>query len=188
MTTPFLAQIQGFAFTYAPVWWGDCNGGMLQVSQFPALFSIIGNIYGGDGQSTMAIPNLQGRAPLHVGGTYQAGPGLTPYAIGDLEGFPTISLKAQEMPVHEHNPLTAIINTDTGTPSTTSFPGRMAANETAGTASPFDGYTDATPGSSENMSSAAVSVAGAGEPHENRQPFLTIRFCMALDGVYPNRN
>ncbi len=177
MSEPFVAEIRIFAGNFAPRGWAFCNGQQLPISQNTALFSLIGTIYGGDGRTTTALPNLQGRAPMHPG----RGPGLTSRRLGEKGGTETVTLTEANMSPHIHS---------------------MDAN--LAPASTFKATSDSAlarsaPGFSYNMDSAplltslhesAVGEFGAESvaEHENMQPFLTLNFIIALVGIYPSRS
>jgi microcystin-dependent protein len=171
MSEPFVAEIRIFAGNFAPRGWAFCNGQLLPVSQNTALFSLIGTTYGGDGRTTTALPNLQGRAPMHPG----RGPGLTARRLGEKEGVETVTLSEEQMPQHGH---TAIVTEEDGRdndPSNTSWVG--AGDQMWGPA-----------GNMNSMSDQTLSKTGGSQPHNNLQPFLTMSFIIALQGLYPSRS
>src|SRR5262249_14267303 len=150
-----------FPYNFAPRNWAFCDGQILAISQNTALFSLLGTTYGGDGQTTFALPDLRGRVPLHSGAS--TGPGLSPYTLGEQTGVETVTLTTTEIPAHNH--LVGANNSD----ATSSKPsGRVPA---AG-----GGYADAADGSA--LLSTAVSNAGGGQPHANIQPILALNFCI----------
>jgi microcystin-dependent protein len=169
---PFVAEVRIFPFNFAPRGWAFCNGQLLPISQNTALFSLLGTTYGGDGRSTFALPNLQGRAPLQPG----HGPGLSQRELGETGGSDTVALLQSEMPAHTHA-LQA-----QATPATTSLPstGATLARSAGGNA-----YKAAAP--TQPMSAQVVAPVGGGQPHTNMQPYLTLNFCIALQGVFPPR-
>lgn len=172
MSEPFIGEVRIFAGTYAPRGWAFCNGQLLPIAQNTALFSIVGTTYGGDGRTTLGLPNLQGRAPMHPG----RGPGLTPRRMGEVAGAPTETLIPGQMPAHTH------LVQGLG-PANTNSPGG-ASPATNPTVSQYQ--TGAT-----NMVSAAATAVGdngGGGPHNNLQPYLTLNFIIALVGVYPTRS
>jgi len=173
-TTPFLGEIMIFAGNFAPRGWALCDGQILPISQNTALFSILGTTYGGNGQTTFALPDLRGRAPIHAG----QGPGLSNYTLGQNGGQEAHTLLTNEMPAHSH-PLAARNAAGTMTNAAGNVPANEATGQTAV-------YSDQPPDTS--MSAAAIGVAGGGQPHNNLQPFLTLDFCIALQGVFPSRN
>ncbi len=172
MADPFVAEIRMFAGNFPPTGWAFCDGQLMPISQNTALFSLLGNMYGGNGQTNFALPDLRERAPLQVG----AGPGLTPRLQGETGGEATHMLLANEMPVHSHS-LRA-----SGEPgSTTVANGNMLATVTA----PNPPYHD--PSALADMGPGVLTVAGANAPHENMQPYLKVSFIIALQGIFPPR-
>ena len=175
MAEPFIAEIRIFAGNFAPRGWAFCDGQMLPIDQNTALFSLIGTIYGGDGRTTTALPNLQGRAPMHPG----RGSGLTDRRIGQRAGTETVTLSEAQIPSHTHK-LRATTNLgNVTTPTNTSSFARAAG------ATPYQ--TDTTT-NLVDLASAAVSTTGGGQAHTNMQPFLTMNFIIALVGTYPSRS
>lgn len=174
MSEPFVAEIRIFAGSFAPRGWAFCNGQLLPVSQNTALFSLIGTTYGGDGRSTTALPNLQGRAPMHPG----RGPGLTARRLGERGGVETVTLSEAQMPRHTHSLRASQDIGDLNAPSSN----RSIARSRGGSA-----YQQA--GSSlVDLDPAASQDAGGSQAHDNVQPFLTINFIIALVGLYPSRS
>jgi microcystin-dependent protein len=173
---PFVAEIRVTPFTFAPLGWAFCNGQLLPISQNTPLFSLLGTFYGGDGKSTFALPDLRGAVPLHVG-YQQPGPGLSTYDLGQQGGSDTVSLISTEMPVHTHD-LRADTqdNADVGIPSPTA----AFAASTGGTLYQ-NGPANAL------MAPQAISIKGAGLPHNNLMPYVTLQFIIALQGVFPQR-
>jgi microcystin-dependent protein len=177
---PYLGTILMVGFNFAPVGWALCNGQLLSISQNTALFSLLGTIYGGDGVSTFALPNLQSRVPVHQG----QGSGLSPYVIGQPGGTENVTLLATQMPSHNH-----LINVN-NTPGTAPDPTNNIQAE-AGTGDPRNPtltsqFTNAA--STGTMAQNAVGQAGGNQPHANIQPYLTINFIIALQGVFPSRS
>lgn len=171
MADPFVAEIRIFPFNFAPKGWAWCDGQLLPLSQNTALFSLLGTTYGGNGKSNFALPNLQGRAPMHPG----QGPGLSLHDLGETGGSETISLLESEIPVHSH-PITAV-DMVADSPS---------AND-ASLASPPAGNPYRTADNLVGLSDYALSPSGGDAPHNNMQPYLTFYFCIALQGVFPPR-
>jgi microcystin-dependent protein len=160
-------------FNFAPTGWAMCNGQIMSISQNTALFSLLGITYGGDGKSTFALPNLQGSAPMHRG----QGPGLSLRDLGEIGGEPDVTLLTTEMPVHNHNVQGNFNLGDLFTPA----PNVAMCNSDPGSA-----YSSAQ-ANLVQMSPQATSPTGGGLPHNNMQPFLTVLFIIALQGVFPPR-
>lgn len=177
MADPFVAEIRVFPFNFAPKGWAWCDGQLLPISQNTALFSLLGTTYGGDGKSTFALPNLQGRAPMHPG----QGPGLSLHDLGEEGGQAQVSLLPSEMPHHTHTLQATDLAGDLRAPVAGSTPRVLAA--------PGNGllYAPST-GTRVAMNPAELGTAGAGAPHNNLQPYLTFYFCIALQGVFPPRH
>lgn len=173
MSEPFIGEIRIFGFNFAPRSWAFCNGQLLPISQNTALFSLLGTIYGGDGRTTFALPNLEGRAPMGEG----RGPGLTARTIGQRGGTDFVTLVESQIPNHAHN-----VNC-VSTPGSTNIP---TNNIPANTGLIDREYSDST--TTINMASAAVANTGGSQSHNNMQPYLGIYFCMALQGLYPSRS
>jgi microcystin-dependent protein len=174
MTEPYFGEIQIFGFNFAPYGWAACNGATLPVSQNSALFSLLGVAYGGNGSLTFQLPNLSGRAP---GGT-GSGPGLTPRAAGSSYGETSHALTVSEMPSHNH---TASVYAQRTASLRTAAPAAGSALVSPGTAAPF--LANGIP--STSLSPGTITPSGGSQPHENRQPYLGLNFCIALSGVYP---
>lgn len=171
MSDPFVAEIRVLPFNFAPRGWASCDGQLMPISQNTALFSLIGTYYGGDGKSTFALPNLGGRFAMSPG----QGPGLSPRDLGETTGQASLSLTVNQLPSHSHALRAG------GMPGSTS----PAGNVMAPTANGSPVYR--APGTAAVMAGAAISPAGAGQPHENRQPYLALTFCIALQGIFPPR-
>jgi microcystin-dependent protein len=173
MSDQFLAEIRIFPFNFPPTGWAFCNGQIMPISQNTALFALLGTYYGGDGKSTFALPNLQGSAPVQPG----QGQGLSQRFLGEMGGVESITLLVSEIPVHTHT--------------------LMASQEPAEVLSPegniigrsVDGslYTTTQNSGVSNLNPQALAPAGGGLPHNNMQPYLTLNFCIALQGVFPQR-
>ncbi len=175
MSEPFIAEIRIFAGNFAPRGWAFCDGQLLPVAQNTALFSLIGTTYGGDGRTTTALPNLQGRVPMHPG----RGPGLTARRLGEKVGAETVTLTEAQIPSHSHAARASSSSANSGGPDNTKVVGRSGSG---------DIYQTNTSASLIDMSSEAVSTTGGGQSHENEQPFLTMNFIIALQGLYPSRS
>jgi microcystin-dependent protein len=171
---PFVAEIRIVPFNFAPKGWAFCNGQILPLSQNTALFSLLGTTYGGDGKSTFALPNLQGMSPMHPG----QGQGLSLRDLGQIGGAESVTLLVSEIPVHTHN-LMAQTN-----PATTTLP----AADTSLARSGGGGFYKVTPfGNLTSMAFQSLTPAGGGLPHNNLQPYLTLNYIIALQGVFPPR-
>lgn len=181
MSTPYIGEVRCFGFTFAPVGWIACNGQLLPIANFTALYAIVGTIYGGDGVTTFAVPNLQGRVPMHWGN----GPGGFNTNIGQVQGTESYTLVQNEMPQHNH-----VINLgdlpagDIVLRTNTAGPTAYLSDSSA----PNFAWNTAPPALDAPFSGKAITVQGNSQPHENRQPLLTINFCMATDGIFPSRN
>ena len=178
MADPFIGQVQMWGCNFAPYGFSFCNGATIQIGQDTALFSIIGTLYGGDGRNTFQLPNLQGRVPLGAG----HGPGLDPYSVGQYTGASSISLYEGNIPSHTHSPVNVAFDlSETNTPGVNTVVG---ISQAPGGAPMFNGL-----GSDPvEMSNLALSTVGSSDPHENRQPYLVVNFCLARIGLYPSRN
>jgi microcystin-dependent protein len=173
MANPFLGEIRIFTGNFPPTGWAFCNGQLLPISQNTALFSLLGTMYGGNGTTTFALPNLQASVPLGQG----QGPGLTPRTWGETGGESAVSLLASEMPAHTH------------TVNAVSEPGDGASpGNDLWAASVLRDRLYATGGTNATMSPAAIGVAGGSLPHNNMQPYLGLNFIIALQGVFPPRS
>jgi microcystin-dependent protein len=179
MASPFVAEIRIFPFNFAPQGWAFCDGQLLPISQNTALFSLLGTTYGGDGKSTFALPNLQGRAPLHPGQS----PGGSLFDLGQQAGEEAVTLISTQIPAHSH-----FLNANNGA-ATTANPVGGAYAQGAWNAPPNSGtvniYTTAAPDTA--LAPTAIAIAGSSLPHNNMQPYLTLNFCIALQGVFPAR-
>ena len=173
MADPFVAEIRIFPFNFAPRGWAWCDGQLLPLSQNTALFSLLGTTYGGNGKSTFALPDLQGRAPMHPG----QGPGLSLHDLGETGGSETVSLLESEIPSHIH----AINVSQADAISRIPTANHPATGIGVGMFGPSN-----TPVTSLNPN--ALSPAGGDNPHNNMMPYLTFYFCIALQGVFPPRS
>lgn len=174
MADPFVAEIRIFPFNFAPKGWAWCDGQLMPISQNTALFSLLGTTYGGDGKSTFALPNLQGRAPMHPG----QGPGLSLHDLGETGGSETVTLLESEIPSHTHTLMSLAAPGDAPTPEGNSFARVIGATP----------YLPPTGAPLVSMSAQALTSAGGNQPHNNMQPYLTLYFNIALQGVYPPRS
>jgi microcystin-dependent protein len=176
---PFLGQITLFPFNFAPNGWAFCQGQLLPISQNTALFSLLGTFYGGNGVSNFGLPDLRGRVPIGQG----QGPGLSNYAIGSVQGVETVTLLASQSPPHSH-PFPAF-----AVPATTNAPsGALTAQgHSTGRGAPAVN-TYAPLQTAVPLASGQVGPAGNGQPHNNLQPYLTLNWCIAMQGIYPSRS
>jgi microcystin-dependent protein len=174
MADPFVAEIRIFPFNFAPKGWAFCDGQLLPLSQNTALFSLLGTTYGGDGKSNFALPNMQGNAPMHPG----QGPGLSLHDLGETGGSQTVSLLESEIPVHSH------VMHASGDPADNNVVTNAMAAKPLGRGNNL--YTTAS-GALVTMNFSAITPAGGDQPHNNMQPYLTLSFCIALQGVFPPR-
>lgn len=181
MGTPFLSEIKLVSFVFAPRGWAFCNGQLLQINTNQALFSLLGTTYGGNGQTTFALPDLRGRVAVHWG---------PQFTLGARMGTETHTITVQEMPQHIH---VAQANTTPGiagvagiTPGATKALAQGLVSITGGGTTTAQIYGTAQP--DRVMSPATVANAGGSQPHENRQPYLTLNYIIALQGIFPSRN
>jgi microcystin-dependent protein len=173
MSEPFLGQVIAVGFNFAPVGWAFCDGSLVAISEYTALFQLLGTTYGGDGVNTFGLPDLRGRAALGMG----QGPGLQPYVQGQIGGVESVTLAAGQFANHTHA-LQAAATAPTPTPGSSVVLGTPEA------ATPI--Y--AASGTGATLASSTVSIAaGGGQPHENRQPSLTINYIIALFGIFPSQ-
>lgn len=180
MSSPFLAEVTMFGFNFPPKGWAFCNGQLMSISQNTALFSLIGTYYGGDAKSTFALPNIQGMAVLGQGQS----PGTSQYSVGETTGTEYETLLTSEIPAHNHS-FTA---TSTAGTTLTSSGNQLAQAFSGGKQASYTGnYLNAN-AANVTMSPAATNVTGGSQPHNNMQPYLTLNFCIALQGVYPPRS
>lgn len=178
MSNPFVAEIRIFPFNFAPKGWAFCDGQILPLSQNTALFSLLGTTYGGDGKSNFALPNLQGCAPMHPG----QGPGLSLHDLGETGGTTTVTLLQTEIPIHTHS-VNCLDSSRTknqvGAPAS-------AILSRAGTTT--NAYTSGQGSTNAQLNPNVVTPQGGSQPHNNMMPYLTLNFCIALQGVYPPRS
>ena len=180
MSSPFVAEIRIFACNFAPTGWALCNGQLLPISQNTALFSLLGTTYGGDGKSTFALPDLQGAVPTCQG----QGAGLQDWFVGQQEGVQFVTLITSEMPFHTHS--LQAINDDANVPNPDQAVLAKGGYDTGTQAGACCYYQTAAP--NVNMNFQSISIAGGSLPHNNMQPYLTLNFCIALQGVFPARS
>ena len=181
MSDPFVGEIRCFGFNFAPKGWAFCNGQQLPISQNTALFSLIGTFYGGNGQTTFALPDLQGRVSMQFG----QGPGLSQYSLGEQGGEETVTLIITEIPSHNHSFSGTTSNANAKRPTTGAA---FAQTTKIGPISPGDNFyaQDNSP-TLTAINPNTVAPVGGGLPHTNLQPYLTLNFCIALQGLFPPR-
>jgi len=167
MSTPFLGEIKIIAWNYAPKSWAFCNGQQLPINQNQALFSLLGTMYGGNGQTTFALPDFRGKIPVHVGDGFTQGQTGGQYAH---------TVTQSEMPAHNHFMQVSNNTSSTQNPSTGVILGKSVANS-------FGGLSPAV-----TMNAGSITNTGGSQPHENKQPFLVLNFIIALQGIFPSRN
>jgi microcystin-dependent protein len=173
MSEPFIGEIRIFGFNFAPLGWAFCDGQLVPISQNTALFSLLGTFYGGNGTTTFALPNLQGRFAVAFG----QGNGLSSYSIGDLGGVESVTLTEGQLPAHTHGASGSQGGGNSLVPTQCVW-----SADAAGGSAP---YTNAAP--DVNLSPNAIGSTGQNLPHENRPPFLALNFCIALQGIFPSR-
>ena len=180
MASPFVAEITMFGFNFPPQGWAFCRGQILPISQNTALFSLLGTTYGGDGRSTFALPNLQDQTAISFG----QGPGLENYDLGETGGVSNVTLLNSEMPIHTH-----FANATIDRANTAAATGSVPATGAAGTPQkPTLAKIYSTNVPNTQLNPLALGVTGSSLPHNNMQPYLTLNFCIALQGVFPSRS
>jgi microcystin-dependent protein len=166
---PYIGQIAVFGFNYAPIGWAPCNGQLLQIDDYTALFSLIGTTYGGDGQTTFGLPDLRGCASVNQG----QGPGLSIWDMGEFQGSEQVTLTLPQLARHSHQLMGATTGQTQPSP----------ANAVLG---PGQRWNTTAPDTNTNASS--IGFTGGNQPHDNMQPYLAVNFCIALEGIYPPRS
>ena len=172
MSDPFIAEIRIFAGNFAPRGWAFCNGQLLPIAQNTALFAILGTTYGGDGRTTVGLPDLKGRAAMHAG----RGPGLTPRRLGEEGGSSDVTLSTSQIPSHTHTIQGNNVAETTGNPG-----GASLANT-----SPLNNYAPLL--DEEQLAADTLTNVGGNQPHNNMQPYLGLSFIIALVGIFPSRS
>jgi microcystin-dependent protein len=180
MTQQYLGQISVFGFNFAPAGWAQCQGQILAISQYTALFSLIGTYYGGNGTSNFALPNFQGNIGVGIG----QGAGLSNYDIGETTGTPTVTLQYSQMPFHNH-PFVA--STTVGT-TTSSANNQLAKAATGGKKGSVTANYLNTGAPTTSLNPLSLSTVGGNQSHQNLQPYMAVNYCIALKGTYPARN
>jgi microcystin-dependent protein len=171
MSSPYVGEIRMFGGNFAPVGWLFCQGQLLSISEYETLYTLIGTTFGGDGQSTFQLPNLQGSVPIHMGSN--AG---TSFQLGETGGTPEVTLTTQQIPQHNH-----ALMASTG-PATSNTPENNITAESATLSIYEDGTTNA------QLNAAAVSQTGQNQPHDNMQPYLCVSFIISLYGIFPSQS
>ena len=175
MSDPFVAEIRIFPFNFAPKGWAFCDGQILPISQNTALFSLLGTTYGGDGKSTFALPDMQGNAPMQPG----QGQGLSLRDLGEMSGVESVTLLESEMPIHNH-----FLTAHNGDQADAQNPSANTAMAQSANGFAWQSNTGANV---VQLAFQAASPAGGSLPHNNMQPYLTLNFCIAMQGVFPPR-
>ena len=173
-STPYVGQVKCFAFNYAPRGWAQCNGQLLPINQNQALFSLLGTTYGGNGQTTFALPDLRGRLSTNAG----QGSGLSNWTLGQVSGEASHALTVPEMPPHTHTVNACPREGDSGTP-VGCLPAKSGTGNTR--------YGPAGQAGASAMSTSMVASGGGSQPHENQMPYLCMNYCIALQGIFPSR-
>jgi microcystin-dependent protein len=171
MSSPYIGEIRMFGGNFAPAGWAFCDGSLIAISENDALFALIGTTYGGDGQSTFALPDLRSRVPVHMG----TGPGLQSYQIGETGGVESVTLSIPQTPSHTH----ALAASTTTANSTTPQNNLLAQAD-------VDMYLADAP--DINLNAQSVTPVGGNQPHDNMAPFVTISFIISLYGIFPTQN
>jgi microcystin-dependent protein len=172
MGTPYIGEVRLFGGNFAPLGWAFCDGSLQPISQYDALFNLIGTTYGGDGQSTFALPDLRSRVPVHMG----TGPGLSTYVIGQAAGTENVTLLLPQIPNHTHALNATTVAATTPTPSAS-----VVLGDNSGTKL----YTAKAPSAATGMTAAS---AGSSQAHTNLMPYQTISFIISLFGIFPTPN
>ncbi len=170
MADPFVAEIRIVPFNFAPRGWAFCDGQLLPISQNTALFSLLGTTYGGNGKSNFALPDFQGRSPMHPG----QGPGLSLHDLGETGGSETVTLLQSEIPSHSH--VLNYVGIDGNNPD--------PVGNLVGSSESTDAFRNAP---DTTLSPQELAITGSDQPHNNMQPYLTLNFIIALQGVFPPR-
>jgi microcystin-dependent protein len=174
---PFIGQIEFFGFNFAPIGWMQCNGQLLSINEYNALFALIGTTYGGDGNSTFALPDLRGKVAVNQG----QGPGLSLYTVGQVGGVETVTLTPNQLPAHSH---AALLRANAEDANSGEANGKTLALAAANI------YNANPPENSEALNANSVTVAptGGSQPHDNMQPYVVGNYCIAVEGIFPPRS
>jgi len=178
MSEAYIGEIRCFGFNFAPVNWAFCNGQLLSIAQNTALFSILGTTFGGNGTTNFGLPNLQGQIPMHWGNPA----GLPVTVIGEVQGQAGVTLTTQQLPIHTHTATASVLGSvaeQSAIPTNTSFLSDAQAGDHTYTATPSSVTAQFSP--------KAISVTGTSLPHDNMSPYLTLSFCISMNGLFPQR-
>lgn len=175
MSTPYVGEIRMFGFGRVPNGWFSCDGSLQPISEYEVLYTLIGTTYGGDGQSTFAVPDLRGRAPIHQG----TGPGLSSYVIGQMSGTESVTLLTQQLPSHNHALMATTAAATTGAVGVTVLPAAVSGDTMY--------VTNITGATGAALAANTLSSAGNTQPHDNLMPTLTVQYCIAWAGVFPSQ-
>jgi len=177
MSEPYVGEIRLFAGSFAPAGWAFCNGALIAISENETLFQLIGTTYGGDGENTFALPDLQGRVPVHVGGTLS-------YSLGETGGVESVTLTTQQIPVHTHS-MEIVAGGGGGTANVPASNTVLADSNTTVTntyVAPFAGASQVA------LASTSIGIAGGSQPHDNFQPTLCVSYIISLFGIFPSQS
>jgi microcystin-dependent protein len=178
MSEPFIGEIRCFGFNFAPLGWSQCNGQILQIAENNALYSVIGSAYGGDGQTTFGLPDLQGRVPMHWGNGTELNT-----VVSQPQGVASVTLTAQEIPQHTHTLAAVVVASGAGPVERTAVP--TSATFLSASQPPDQVWQKGPATPNTAFSPKAISQVGHSLPHENMQPYLVLNFCIALNGLFP---
>ena len=184
MSEPFLGQITFFGFNFPPLGWMQCQGQLLPISQYTALFSLLGTQFGGDGRTNFGLPDLRGRVPVGQG----QGPGLQDHLMGELDGVEIVTLAASSIPPHSHGLPAAASNGNANVPAAGNVPAQGHAGQHASSYN-VNTYAPSGTGTATTLApTALVAAPGGPAPHNNLQPTLTGNWCIAINGLFPSRS
>lgn len=183
MTQPYIGQVNLIAFNFAPRGWADCTGSLLPIAENSALYALLGTTFGGDGRTTFGLPDLQGRVAVGEG----SGIGLTPRTWGQRGGTETVTLSAAQMPSHNHSIFATFNSGDTNTPAAGKMLGKGSVGSGLGAQDALI-YADTPATMNDIVGIDRTSNTGGTQAHPNMQPFLSMRYVIALEGLFPPRN